>query len=64
LFKLSGRYVLSKNFWQRRFGVVLLINFTKDKNVKKDIEAILVKVKNDREPYVKKAITWLKSKLK
>jgi len=43
---------------------VLLINFTKDKNVKKDIEAILVKVKNDREPYVKKAITWLKSKLK
>ena len=64
LFELSRKHVLSKNFWQRRFGLVLLINFAQNKHSKKDIKDILRKVENDKEPYIKKAITWLKSKLK
>jgi len=64
IFGLSKKLIFSKNFWQRRFAVVVLINFTKDKNSKKNIEAILKKVENDKEPYVKKAITWLKTKLR
>jgi len=63
LFELSRKCVLSKNFWHRRFGLVLLINFAKDKKTKKNIESILRKVENDKEPYVKKAVVWLKSKL-
>ena len=64
LFELSQKYILSNNFWQRRFGLVLLINFAKDRSSRKNIETILKKVENDKEPYVKKAITWLKSELK
>ena len=64
LFELSRKCVLSKNFWQRRFGLVLLINFAKDKKTKENIESILRKVENDKEPYIKKAAAWLKNKLK
>ena len=63
IFELSEKLVLSKNFWQRRFGLVLLINFVKDKNLRKDIEKILKKVEQDKEYYVKKAIIWLKKEL-
>ncbi len=63
IFELSRKYISSKNFWQRRFALVLLINFTKDKNLRKEIEKILKKVENDKKHYVRKAIVWLKSKL-
>ena len=63
IYELSKKLVLSKNFWQRRFGLVLLINFKKDKNLKKNIKKILKKVEQDKEYYVKKAIVWLKKEL-
>ncbi len=64
IFEISKEFIKSKNLWQRRFGLVLLVNFTKDKNLKKEIEKILKKVKDDKEHYVKKAIIWLKNELK
>ena len=64
IFEISEEFIKSKNLWQRRFALVLLVNFTKDKNLKKEIEKILKKVKDDKEHYVKKAIIWLKSELK
>lgn len=63
IFELSEKLVLSKNFWQRRFGLVLLINFKNDKNLRKDIKKILKKVEQDNEYYVKKAVVWLKKEL-
>ena len=63
IFEISKELIKSKNLWQRRFAIVLLINFTKDKNLRKEIERILKKVENDKEPYVKKAIVWLKNEL-
>ena len=56
--------VKSENLWQRRFALVVLINFAKDKSFKQKIEEILEEVKDDKEPYVKKAIIWLKNELK
>ena len=64
IFELSEKLVSSKNFWQRRFGLVLLINFVKDKNFREDIGKILKKVEQDKEYYVKKAVIWLKKELK
>jgi len=63
-FDLSKKLVKSENLWQRRFALVILINFAKDKSFKQKIEEILEEVKDDKEPYVKKAITWLKNELK
>jgi len=64
IFEISKKLVKSKNLWQRRFALVILINFAKDKNLRQEIEEILEKVKNDKEHYVKKAIIWLKNELK
>jgi len=63
-FDLSKKLVKSKNLWQRRFGLVILINFTKDKDFRQEIKEILKSVKDEKEPYVKKAIIWLKNELK
>lgn len=64
IFELSRKLVKSKNLWKRRFGIVLLINFKKEKSLRKEIEAIIQQVENDKEYYVKKAVDWIKRSLK
>lgn len=64
IFEISKKLIKSKDLWQRRFALVLLVNFTKDKSLKKEIEEILKKVEDDKEHYIKKAIIWLKNELK
>ena len=64
IFEFSQKLVSKKNFWQRRLGLVLLINFIKDKKFKPLIKGILKKVRDDEEYYVKKAVEWLERKLK
>lgn len=64
IFKISEKLVKSKNLWQRRFALVLLVNFAKNRSFKRKIEKILKKVKDDKEHYVKKAIIWLEKELK
>jgi len=63
IFEISKKLVKSKDLWQRRFALVLLINFAKDKSFRQKIEEILEKVKDEKEPYVKKTIIWLKNEL-
>lgn len=63
IFEISRKLIKSKNLWQRRFALVLLINYRKDKNLRKEIKNILKKVENDKEYYVKKAVIWLKDRL-
>ena len=62
IFNISKKLIKSKNFWQRRFGIVLLINFTKDKTIRKDIKRIIKNIKDDNY-YVKKAIKWIEREL-
>lgn len=64
IFELSRKLVKSENLWKRRFGIVLLVNFKKEKSLRKEIETIVKQVENDKESYVKKAINWIKRSLK
>jgi len=64
IFEISKELIKSRNLWQRRFALVLLVNFVKDKSPKREIRKIIKKVEDDEEYYVKKAIVWLKKELK
>ncbi len=64
IFDLSRKLVKSSRLWERRFALVLLINFAKDKALKREIEEIVKYVEKDKEYYVKKAVEWIKRKLK
>jgi len=64
IFDLSRELISSKNFWQRRFAIVLLIELGRQGFTKQKIEKLLKKVENDKEEYVRKAAIWLKSRLK
>jgi 3-methyladenine DNA glycosylase AlkD len=63
ILEMSKRLVRSKNLWKRRFAIVLLINFAKDRKLKKEIADIIKSVETDKEYYVKKAVEWIKRKL-
>ena len=63
IFKLSEKLIKSKNFWERRFAIVLLIELNRSGFGKEKIRKLLKEIKEDKEYYVKKAIDWLKSEL-
>lgn len=63
IFKLAQKVILSKNLWQRRFAIVLLVELSGHGFDKKEIEKLAEKVEGDKEHYVKRAIVWLKSSL-
>lgn len=50
--------------WQRRFAIVLLIELNRSGFNKKEIKKLAEKIKDDKEPYTKKAIIWLDRELK
>ncbi|RMG75956.1 MAG: DNA alkylation repair protein [Bacteroidetes bacterium] len=64
LFDLSRDLIKSSNLWKRRFAIVLLINFKKEKSLRNKILNIVKEVENDKEYYVKKAVEWIKRSLK
>jgi len=64
IFDLSRELISSKNFWQRRFAIVLLIELSRQGFAKQKVEKLLKKVENDKEDYVRKAVGWLKTELK
>ncbi|MBU5557976.1 MAG: DNA alkylation repair protein [Candidatus Aenigmatarchaeota archaeon] len=63
IFRISKKLVKSKNLWERRFAIVLLINFTKDESLTNEIREIIKNVESDKEYYVQKAVEWVKKKL-
>jgi len=64
IFELSRKLISSKNFWQRRFAIVLLIELNRQGFSKEKIRKLSKRVENDKEHYIKRAIVWLKSELK
>ncbi|MFL6230015.1 MAG: DNA alkylation repair protein [Pyrinomonadaceae bacterium] len=64
LLDLSQRLVVSDNFWERRFAVVLLTNYARDETAREAVERIARVVADDSEYYVKKAVEWLDRDLK
>ncbi|MBK8848409.1 MAG: DNA alkylation repair protein [Bacteroidetes bacterium] len=57
--KLSGRLIVSENLWQRRLAIVLMEYYTREKEKHPAIKELLLKVKGDKEYYVKKAVVWI-----
>jgi 3-methyladenine DNA glycosylase AlkD len=64
IFKLSEQLIRSKNFWERRLALVLVEWYTRNLQYHERIEALLEKVKDDNEYYVKKAVVWIKKNFK
>ena len=64
ILELSKHLIRSSNLWKRRFAIVLLINFKKEKSLRNEILNIIKEVENDKEYYVKKAVEWIKRSLK
>ncbi len=63
LFKLSGELIRSKDLWQRRLAIVLIEWHTREKKHHAKIKSLLNKVRNDKEYYVKKAVSWIERNL-
>ena len=64
VFKLSEKLVRSKNPWQRRLALVLVEWYTRDASFHPRINKLLERVKDDKEYYVKKAVSWIKRNYK
>jgi len=63
LFDLAGDLVRSHAVWERRFGVVLLLNFARVEQERPLIRRMLAPLRKDTEPYVRKALTWIDKEL-
>jgi len=64
IFKLSERLINSPNLWQRRFALVILINYAKDRKLRNQIKKFIKLVENEKEYYVRKAINWLEKEIR
>ena len=64
IFDLAKKFVKSDYMWQRRIGIVLLINYSKDINSRNEIRRIIKPLQDDKEHYIKKAIIWIEKSLK
>jgi len=64
IFNLAKKFVKSTYIWQRRLGIVLLINYSKEENLRGEIRKIIKPLEDDKEHYIKKAIIWIEKGLK
>ncbi|MDP2820895.1 MAG: DNA alkylation repair protein [bacterium] len=65
IYGLAEKLISSKNnFWQRRLGIVFLIELNKKGFDKEKIKKLSQKLEKDSEHYIKKAVIWLKAELK
>lgn len=60
IFALANFLIKSGNPWERRLALVLSEWYTRDSSYHPQIKKLLEKVKDDKEYYVKKAITWIR----
>lgn len=59
IFALSERLTRSRHVWERRLGIVLLLNFAAIPTERATIRRMLKPLRSDKEPYVRKALTWI-----
>jgi len=63
LFSWSNKLARSKNPWERRLSLVVLMHYVKDKPSRVQIEQTVAHLSGDKEYYVKKAVAWLRRDL-
>lgn len=59
VFALAERLTRSRRLWERRLGIVLLLNFAAIPTERSAIRKVLAPLRSDTEPYVQKALTWI-----
>jgi 3-methyladenine DNA glycosylase AlkD len=59
IFALSERLTRSRRMWERRLGIVLLLNFAAIPKERSAIRKMLVPMRSDTEPYIRKALMWI-----
>ncbi|HRX95003.1 MAG TPA: DNA alkylation repair protein, partial [Chitinophagaceae bacterium] len=55
-----NKFSRSKNLWQRRLSLVMVEWYTRKKEHIPEIKELVASLENDKEYYVKKAVSWLK----
>ena len=63
IFEFAQKSILSKDLWQRRFAITLLIELKRRGFSKEKIKRLLRKAKANEEYYVKKALVRLEKEL-
>lgn len=63
VFALAQRLTQSCRLWERRLGIVLLLNFATAPRERAAILKILAPLRSDTEPYIKKALAWIEKDL-
>ena len=64
IFALAEQLTQSRHLWKRRLGIVLLLNFAAHPTERGAIRRVLAPLRSDKEPYIKKALTWIDKDLR
>jgi 3-methyladenine DNA glycosylase AlkD len=64
IFDLAFKLTRSKDPWQRRLSLVMVEWYTRKGEAHKQIRELLKNLQNDKEYYVKKAVTWINRNFK
>jgi len=59
VFALAERLTRSRRLWERRLGIVLLLNFALIPTERAAIRRTIEPLRSDKEPYIKKALAWI-----
>lgn len=59
IFALAKEYNTSPDLWQRRLSLVLVEWYTREEKLHPEIKKLVKRLENDKEYYVKKAVTWI-----
>jgi 3-methyladenine DNA glycosylase AlkD len=58
-FALAEGLTRSRRVWQRRLGIVLLLNYATIAAERPAIRKIVRPLRSDKEPYIRKALAWI-----
>jgi 3-methyladenine DNA glycosylase AlkD len=56
---MAERLTRSRHLWGRRLAIVLLLDVAADPTERAAVRRILAPLRSDREPYIRKALTWI-----
>jgi 3-methyladenine DNA glycosylase AlkD len=57
--RMAERLTRSGRLWERRLGIVLLLNFAGVPKERTAIRRLLAPLRSDKEPYIQKALKWI-----
>jgi len=64
IFAIAEQLTRSRRLWERRLGIVLLLNFAAIPRERAAIRRTLAPLRSDKEPYIQKALAWIDKDLR